>query len=80
MGAFMKNSNIRKKRDVKTKGKEMKDKPGSDACASEIEEMNDANPQRIDIQTKFLDQIGNLRYDRALEVGCGRSILTDLLL
>ena len=73
----MKNNNANRKREVKAEEKKTKDEPGSDACASEIEEMNDANPKRIDIQKEFLDKIGNLRYDTALEVACGRALLTD---
>ena len=42
--------------------------------------MNDSNLQRIKLQKKFLGQIANLNFDRALDVATGRGLLTDGLL
>ena len=42
--------------------------------------MDEADPKRRDMQEKLLKQIVNLKYDRALDVACGRGLLTELFL
>ena len=42
--------------------------------------MDEADPKRRELQEKLLKQIVNLKYDRALDVACGRGLLTELFL
>ena len=77
MKDFFEHNKRPRKREVKAQLKILNDEPGSDADATEIDEMDYANPHRISLQKKILDRQVNITYGRALEAGAGRALLTD---
>ena len=42
--------------------------------------MDEADSKRRELQEKMLKQIVNLKYDRAVEIACGRGLLTEFFL
>ena len=82
MAKYMENQNnyLKNKREKKAQGKLEMEEVLIDFDEDEDTMMLKANPARIRIQEKLLNQLKTLRYGRALEVACSRAHLTNDLL